>query len=192
MKKALLLIAAFIGFTRLNPFSPAAADNDNPALANLTGNFAIRNFAPGGISRADLEKILLAGSRAPSANNKQPWHFTVVQNQDLAKQIVSNIVEGNVLIIISAAGDGKTNGPAILDCGLATQSIYLAAQALGLGSRIYTGPINTINIRLKAGLDLPGGYNAIALVRIGKLPAGTDAVSGASPRKELNAMVSYK
>jgi nitroreductase len=116
----------------------------------------------------------------------------VVQDQSLANKIVSNLTDGNVLIVISAQGDGKTNGVQILDCALAAESIYLAAQALGLGSRIYTGPIDSLNKNLKDDLSLPRGHNAVVLVRIGRLPAGVDAVSSASARNPANQSVSYK
>jgi nitroreductase len=116
----------------------------------------------------------------------------VVQNQALGKQIVSNLTDGNILIVISGPGDGSTNNRVILDCALATQSIYLAAQALGLGSRIYTGPMDTINRRFKADLALPDGYSAVALVRIGRVQQPADAVSAASARKALESVVTYK
>jgi nitroreductase len=161
-------------------------------LRPILNHYAARNFIVGAIPKADLDIILQAGVRAPSANNRQPWQFTVVQNQSLAKKIVSNIVDGNVLIVISASGDGKTNGNAILDCALATESIYLAAQALGYGSRIYTGPMNDINRNLKSDLGLPNGYSAVVLVRIGRVQSGFDAVSSASPRKTADAVVNYK
>jgi nitroreductase len=167
-----------------------AAETGAQAIEVITNNYAARNFVPGAISKADLDRILAAGGRAPSANNRQPWHFTVVQNQALAKRIVSNITEGNILIIVSAAGDG-TNGRVVLDCALATENIYLAAQALGLGSRIYTGSIDTINRQLKDELGLPKDYSAVALVRIGQVAPDTDAVSAASSRKPLKGMVNY-
>ncbi|MDR2740702.1 MAG: nitroreductase family protein [Treponema sp.] len=160
--------------------------------ASILNHYAARNFIAGPISRADLETILRAGARAPSANNRQPWLFTVVQNQELAKKIVGGNEDGNVLIVISAEGDGKTDGRAILDCALATENIYLAAQALGYGSRIYTGPMDTVNRSFKTDLDLPAGYSAVALVRVGRVPGGVDAVSAASARKPLDSVVIYK
>ncbi|GHV63026.1 hypothetical protein AGMMS49587_11690 [Spirochaetia bacterium] len=167
-----------------------AQQSSNPGLQPILNHYATRNFVAGAVLKADLDLILQAGIRAPSANNRQPWQFTVVQNQNLAKQIVSSIVADNVLIIISAVGDGKTNGSQILDCALAAESIYLAAQALGYGSRIYTGPMDAINRNLKSDLGLPNGYSAVALVRVGRVQA--DAVSGASSRKDANAVVNYK
>jgi nitroreductase len=169
-----------------------AAENDNPAIKNITGHYASRNFIAGAVSQADLTTILSAGIRAPSAGNRQPWHFTVVRDQNLGKQLVPDIVDGNILIVISASGDGKTNGSAILDCALAAESIYLAAQALGLGSRIYTGPMDNLNRSLKGTLGLPSGYSAVALVRIGRIPSPADAVSAASSRKSADSMINYK
>jgi nitroreductase len=165
--------------------------NNNPA-GPIINHYAARNFIPGSIQGRDLDQILRAGIRAPSANNRQPWHFTVIQNQDLAKQIIRNNTDGNILIVISGEGDGRTNGRVILDCALAAESIYLAAQALGYGSRIYTGPMDTINNQLKTALDLPNGYSAVALVRIGRVQPPVDAVSAASARKPADNVVTYK
>jgi nitroreductase len=190
MKRTLLTLA-LIGAALILP-RPGLNAADADTLGVITGHYAARNFAAGSISRTDLDTILAAAVRAPSAGNRQNWHFTVIQNQDLAKRIVSNNIDGNILIVISAPGDSKTNGATMLDCGLATQSIYLAAQALGLGSRIYTGPMDAVNGRLKGELGLPSGYSAAALVRIGRLSAGADAVSGASSRKAPDSVVNYK
>jgi nitroreductase len=168
------------------------AQENKSGIQSILNHYAARNFSSGAVSRGDLDQILQAGIRAPSANNRQPWMFTVVQNNDLAKQIVSNINDGNVLIVISAEGDGQTNGGQILDCALAAESIYLAAQALGYGSRLYTGPINTINQRLKTQLGLPAGHSAVVLVRVGKVAPGVDAQTAASSRAAVSTKVQYK
>jgi nitroreductase len=72
------------------------------------------------------------------------------------------------------------------------ESVYLAAQALGYGSRIYTGPMDSVNRSLKTDLGLPSGYSAVALVRVGKVAPGVDAVSAASSRKDAGGLVNYK
>jgi nitroreductase len=158
----------------------------------ILNHYSARNFITGAIPAADLNAIIQAGVRAPSAANLQPWRFTVVRTLSLAQKIVPQAVEGNVLIIVSAAGDGKTNAREIIDCALAVESMYLAAQALGYGSRIYTGPINNLNSNLKGDLGIPAANNAVALVRVGKVQAGVDAVSAASPRKKAEELVTYK
>jgi nitroreductase len=197
MKRTLLPLALISAALLLPRPGLNAADVDTggasaSAIGIITGHYAPRTFAAGAVSKSDIDKLLAAAVRAPSAGNRQNWHFTVVQNQDLAKRIISNYTGGNILIVISAPGDSKTNGAVMLDCGLATESIYLAAHALGLASRIYTGPMDALNANLKGELGLPAGYSAAALVRIGRLPPGADAVTGASSRKAPDSVVNYK
>jgi nitroreductase len=189
MKKNVLLVIVVMAAVCTIPLF--AQQPPGPAGIILT-HYAARAFIPGAIPRADLDTIIQAGVRAPSARNLQPWHFTVVQNPELAKKIVPQTVEGNVLIIISAEGDGKTNNVQILDCALATQSINLAAQALGYGARIYTGPIDAVNRTMKNELGFPAGHSAVALVRVGRVDGNVDAASAASSRKAANTLVTYK
>ena len=161
-------------------------------LISMFNHYAAGNFIAGTIPRADLDKIIQAGIRAPSARNLQPWHFTVVVNQALANKVLDRNVDGNVYVLVSAAGDGKTNGVQILDCALAVQSINLAAQSLGYGARIYTGRNDWLNNNLKAELGLPANHNVVAFVRIGRVASWVDGVSGASARKKPADMVTYK
>jgi nitroreductase len=186
MKKMLIFIAFAI------IVQPVFAQARSGPIMAIINHYAARNFLPGAIPKADLDMIIEAGVKAPSAGNRQPWHFTVVQDPALAKKLLPANVDGNVLIVISAPGDGKTNVAQILDCALAAQNIYLAAQALGYGSRQYTGPISTINTNFKTELGLPAGYNAVIFVRLGRVEAGIDAVSAASVRKKNEEVVTYK
>jgi nitroreductase len=187
-KQAVFLIVLIISCVSVL----SAQTRNDPALSVIINNFAANNYASGSVTKAELDLIVQAGIRAPSARNAQPWIFTVVQDQALVKKIIPQAISGNVLIVVSAAGDGKTNGAVILDCGLAVQNMYLATQALGLGSRIYTGPIDSINKNNKGDLGLPENVNAIAVVRIGRLPANVDAVTSASMRKSADGTVTYK
>jgi len=165
---------------------------DNPGIKTIINHFGARNYSSGTVTKAELDLIIQAGLRAPSAGNRQPWHFTVVQNPALVKKTLSQASDGNTLIVVSCAGDNKTNASIVLDCALAVESIYLAAQALGLGSRIYTNPIDNINSSLKAELGLPPDFSAVAVIRIGRLPDGVDTLSSASPRASTQEKVTYK
>ena len=182
------LIAIIIGIA-LCVFS-LPAQNASARLGVILNNYSPRTaFTTGAIPRADLDLIVQTGVRSSSAGNRQPWFFTVVQDLGLTQKIIPQSVQGNVIIVIST--EGNTNRE-IIDCALATQSIYLAAQALGYGSQIYTGPITVLNRDLKGDLGLPANRNAITVVRIGRVTPGVDAVSGASPRKDASETVTYK
>ena len=185
MKKAILILCMI-----LLAVSFVSAQN-NTAIRAIIHHYAARNYLTGAVNQSDLDQIIQAAINTPSAANRQPWHFTIVQNFDLAKRIVPNITEGNVLFVISAAGDSQTNTAQIIDCALAAQTIYLAAQALGLGSRQYTGPVAAVNRDLKSELGLPNGHSVVIIVRVGRV-APVDAVSAASPRNSLESIVTYK
>jgi nitroreductase len=159
------------------------------AVSVILNNFGASRYTPGAVSKADLDKIVSAGVRAPCARNRQPWLFTVVSPPALVKKIMRDSVDGNVFIIVSAETSNR-NAP--FDCALATESIYLAAQALGYGSRIYMSPLNAVNGSLKNELGIPQGFNAVSVIRIGRLPANVDAASSASPRKSADSIVTYK
>jgi nitroreductase len=162
---------------------------EEAAVSVILNNFGAGNYVPGAIPKADLDKIVSAGVRAPSAGNSQPWRFTVVTDSQLAKKIMNNAPDGNVFIIVSADSSSRE---ALFDCALATENIYLAAQALGYGSRIYASPLNAVNGALKNELGIQPAFSAVAVIRVGRLAPNVDAVSSASPRKPAGNTVTYK
>jgi nitroreductase len=167
-----------------------AVPAEETAVSVILNNFGAGSYVSGAIPRADLDQIVSAGVRAPSASNRQPWRFTVVTDPQLAKKIMNDAPNGNVFIIVSA--DSSIRGDATFDCALATENIYLVAQALGYGSRIYASLLGTVNGSLKNELGIPQQFNAVAVIRVGRLAPNVDAVSSASPRKPAKDIVTYK
>ena len=167
------------------PFALAA---ENPTIDLLLSGYAAKDFTDKAVSDADLEQILAAGAQAPSALNLQPWRFTVVQNAETAASLVGDSTAGTVLIIISGPAEAQRGQDVSFDCGLATQNMVVAAQALELGSHIYGSPIGTIAGQREA-LGIPEGFNPVMALLVGHV--GTDAVSSASPRNALADTVNY-
>jgi nitroreductase len=184
MKKLLLLII----FGTIILLHSAAAE-DTTAISVILNNFGARNYAAGVIPNADMDKIIAAGIRAPSASNRQPWLVTVVSTPALTAKLMNNLPEGNVLVIVSSDSDSREH---FLDCALAIENIYLAAQALGYGSRIYVGPVSRVNGSLKKELGIPQERSVVAIIRVGRLAENIDAATSASPRKSANDIVTYK
>jgi hypothetical protein len=60
-----------------------------------------------------------------------------------------------------------------------------------LGSHIYTGPIANLNANYTDLVEIPAGYVAIAILRIGSIAENTDAVSSASPRNADPEIIDY-
>lgn len=59
----------------------------NAFYETLNGRRTVRDYSPQTVDRAVIEKCLLAASTAPSGAHKQPWHFAVVSDPEIKKQI---------------------------------------------------------------------------------------------------------
>ncbi|MDR3315664.1 MAG: nitroreductase [Coriobacteriales bacterium] len=118
--------------------------NTNTVLQAISDRRSIRGYKPEQISGGELSALLKAALESPSANNAQPWHFTVVQNPKLLDEInaevvknlegVSDIFYGAPTVIFISSDPESRWGR--IDSGIAVQTIALAAQGLGLGSVI--------------------------------------------------------
>ena len=151
-----------------------------------------KSFKAGEVHDDFLEAILQSGQKAPSAQNAQPWHFTVIKNSEIAKQLVSrDYREGAAVIVVSGKPDERRGVHIAFDCALATQNMYLAAQSLGLGAHLYYSGVQNINNSMKGTLGIPDGYEAQIIMLIGYLDDSADAVTSASPRNPVNNNVNY-
>lgn len=163
---------------------------DEVVIQAILDSYSTKKFAAGEVNDDDLQLILQSGAKAPSARNKQPWHFTVITGNRVS-DFVRQAADGNVLIVISGldnAGDGMNVD---YDCGLASAYLYLAAQSLGYGAHIYMGGVSDINKSHREELQIPDGYSALMLMLIGNVPDGVDAVSSATERDPLDETVTY-
>ena len=106
------------------------------------------------------------------------------------KEIISDVVPGNVLVIVSGIESENGTTPDF-DCALATESMFLAAHSLGLGARIYGSPTGKINSK-KDLFQIPSDYKAVMVLRIGNTDKTVDAFSAATPRKKFEEVVNYK
>lgn len=102
----------------------------------------VRSFEDRPIPREDLERILEAGRRAPSANNRQKWDF-IISTERSQLEALSKLWQGAGHIAQSAAtivlvlAEPENDRLAVLDqydLGQATALMAVAAADLGIGS----------------------------------------------------------
>ncbi|MFM6980586.1 MAG: nitroreductase family protein, partial [Micrococcales bacterium] len=103
------------------------------------------------ISQHDMLSVLEAARWAPSANNEQPWRFSVAnRGDDLHAQLVplfsgwnqSWAPAASAIIIVSIVhikADGTENPFAAYDAGLAVANLSIQAQELGLHTHQFAG-----------------------------------------------------
>src|SRR3954468_6041648 len=103
----------------------------------------VRQYTDQPIARADLERILEAGRRAPSASNWQPWTFVVVTERDQLVELAKAWPTGGTHIARSAATialvakepeDERQREWIYYDFGQTTANMMIPAADLGIGS----------------------------------------------------------
>lgn len=121
---------------------------DDDAYQNIVTRTSVRAYTDAPVESEKIEKLLRAGMAAPSAVNKQPWHFIVVTD----KAVLSRIPEVNpnagmaakAPLAIVVCGDltkalqDRGRDYWVQDASAASENILLAAHALGLGA-VWTG-----------------------------------------------------
>jgi nitroreductase len=132
----------------------------------------VRQYTDRSIAREDLERILEAGRRAPSASNWQPWNFVVAtdhaQLTELAKvwRGASHIARSaaTVALIAREPEDARHRNLLMYDLGQATAIMMLAAADLGIGSG-HAGSADQEQARRVLGF--PDGYLCVYLIGFG-------------------------
>ena len=100
---------------------------------------SIRKYKPDDVEEEDLQIILQAGRWAPSASNKQPWHFIIIRNPEMRKKLADIHNYGRFMkessVVIVALGDpAKHPRYHLADPHQAVQNMLLAAHSLGLST----------------------------------------------------------
>ena len=110
------------------------------AIEAIMGRRSIRRYTGEKVSEEDISVLLMAAMNAPSAHNKQPWHFIVVDDRALLNKVpeyhqYSKMLEkASHAIIVLGDNDIQTTDFWIHDCSAALENILIAAQAKGIGA----------------------------------------------------------
>jgi nitroreductase len=102
----------------------------------------VRSYGEGAIAPQDLDRILEAARRTPSAGNQQAWDFVVCTDPEQLAQLAgvgpaAGHVAGSaatIALVAPSSEDARMRDLVQFDLGQATMSIMLAAAGLGIGS----------------------------------------------------------
>jgi len=151
---------------------------------------SVRGYKPDPVDDRVVDRILDAALRAPSAANRQPWHFVVVRDEAVRlklKEAYSQNWFWSAPVIVCACGipkkawkrsDGKNYVD--IDVTIAMEHLILAATAEGLGT-CWIGAFQPDVV--KEALDLPDGAEPLAMTPLG-YPADEPKPTERKPRKE--------
>jgi nitroreductase len=136
---------------------------------------SIRNYTGEIVDEEIIRSIIRAGMYAPSARNRRPWHFIIIDNRNVLKRIMevhpysSMLAEASHAIVV--CGDQELeNGPGYyrVDCAAASQNLLLAAHSKGLGA-VWLGVVPREE-RIKSIsniLGLPSHIIPVSIISIG-------------------------
>ena len=152
---------------------------------------SVRGYTDEPVAPGDLDAILEAGRIAPSAANRQPWHFMVVTDAENKKKLARTygrdwFWKAPVILIVCVEpskawvrSDGMNY--AYVDGALAMDHMTLCAADLGLGT-CWVGAFDAAE--LKRAMNLPDGIEVVGMTPLGH-PVKKDAVKSRKAIGEL-------
>lgn len=121
---------------------------EQAVLDNIATRTSIRDYEARLVEKEKIEKMLRAAMAAPTAMNKQPWHFVVVDQRNVldalagANPYAKMLKKAPLAIVVCGNTDKMIEGGGrdfwIQDASAATENLLLAAHAMGLGA-VWTG-----------------------------------------------------
>jgi nitroreductase len=136
---------------------------------------SIRQYTDRPVSDDVIETLLKAAMYAPSAVNKQPWHYIVFRDREIVEKIIlfhqnaSMLRKADAAILVCWDEELQHDtGYGPVDCSAATQNILLAAYGLGLGS-VWVGLYPRIQRMesIHALFGLPQNIRPFSIVSLG-------------------------
>lgn len=134
-----------------------------------------------------LNKILEAARIAPSAGHRQPWHFIVVKDTSIKKQLgVSQWAAEAPLVLVGCVNTAIRSPPlCYVDLAIAFEHIVLAAANFGLGT-CWIGRLGREET-IKAVLSIPDHVKVVAVTPLGY----PDETPSPKTRKVLSEIIHY-
>ncbi len=156
----------------------------------IQARYSTRSFTDQPIPRDQLEQLVTAGLRAPTARNEQPWAFVIVTDAPTRRQIAKQtefgkfIAEAPACIVVFC----RETKYYLEDGCAAVENILLAATDLGIQSCWVAGDKKDYALIIAQMLGAPDEYKTIAYLALGY------AKSPGQPkeRKPLNEVLHWE
>lgn len=137
MKLLVLLFACCV-------IGTACAAEQNETLKTIHSRKSVRHYVEKKVTKDQLMTVVKAGMAAPTAGNKQPWSFVIIDDRTMLDTLAGLMQFGKMLKQASAAvvvcGNPERSFPGemsafwVQDCSAATENILLAVESMGLGA----------------------------------------------------------
>jgi len=156
---------------------------------------SVRSFSEDEVPDEILSRMLEAGRLAPSASNRQPWHFIVVK--DAAKRSVlsqgryAKFLTQCPVVIVGCGDKIRSEKWYKVDLAISLQNMVLEATSAGIGT-CWIGSFDGTEVREL--LKIPINFEVVAMLAVGYPKDGSlrDAILGRSSRSGMEQIVSWE
>jgi nitroreductase len=145
---------------------------------------SVRKYGSEAIDEGHLGQILEAARLAPSAGNRQPWRFVIVEDKNLKEKVsvAANrqtfLKDASVIVVAATDPDASARWHE-KDTMIALEHVVLAATSLGYGT-CWIGAFDETEV--KRLLKIPERIRVVALLPIGV----SNEKPEARPRKDFH------
>lgn len=156
----------------------SAASSGDAVMKCILTRTSIRAYQDRPVEDEKVEQLLRAAMAAPTAGNKQPWRFVVIEDRQTLKEISAHFqtmkMAEHAPLAIVVCGDMDNTFPEdgkdywVEDASAASENLLLAAHALGLGA-VWCGvyPMQERVYYLKKLLHLPANIVPLNVIPVG-------------------------
>lgn len=155
-------------------------------LDNIASRRSVRSYSDRKVPEEMIEALLRAAMSAPSAKDRRPWSFIVVDDRETLDALASGLRYAKMLygapLAIAVCADTVTVRPDgtqvenvfwAQDASAATENLLLAAEALGLGAVWTAASDAERSAVVRRILGIPDGVMPLCVVPVG-FPAGDE------------------
>lgn len=154
------------------------ASATNSTIEDIMTRTSVRQYSDRPVSKETVDTFLRAAMAAPTAVNKQPWRFVVIDKRTILNSIAGKFnsmtmaSQAQLAVVLCGDMDSALEGEGreywVQDVSAATENLLLAAHSLGLGA-VWCGiyPIKERVAEFSSMLNLPENIIPLACVCIG-------------------------
>ena len=153
------------------------------ALDTIRKRRTIRKFTDEEVSLEQIETLVEPAMCAPSRLDRQPWHFVIVRDKALQKQVAETLrihpylEQAPVVVVVCALP--RLSPTWAMDVSAAIENMLIAATAMDLGTAWVGAPDSVMwsmcEELLRDALAMPAEVRIAALVAVGHPQQGLPA-----------------
>jgi nitroreductase len=179
----IMSVCLMAGFLLAGSASAKESEIAKDTFSVIYSRKSVKSFTGANVSTENLDKIIRAGMAAPTAVNKQPWSFVIVNDKKKLNELAAGLPNargidkaGAVIIVCTEPEKANLQSKdfAIIDASLASENILLAIEAMGLGGHWTASyPYEDKMKHVRTVLGIPTNVIPLNVILVG-VPTGED------------------